>query len=139
MNFSKLISFGDGYAKQKVIDLRNPFWSDILNSWKGFINNTKIENLTEILYSPIWFNSNLLRGENLFIKNWYEKVLRTIIDLLNYNGDFYAFDEFKGMLNVQGAILDFQSVISKIPNGWKIKMNNFKNECRSLKYNKNQK
>ena len=46
MDFSKLTSFGDGYAKQKVIDLRNPFWTDILNSWKGFINNTKIENLT---------------------------------------------------------------------------------------------
>ena len=67
----------------------------------------------------------------MFIKNWYEKGVRTIIDLLNYTGDFYAFDEFKGMFNVQGTFLDFQSVISKIPNEWKIKMNNFKNECRS--------
>ena len=42
MDFSKLISFEDGYAKQKVKDLRNPFWIYILNSWKGFIDITKI-------------------------------------------------------------------------------------------------
>ena len=71
----------------------------------------------------------------MFIKNWYEKGVRTIVGLLNYNGDFYAFDEFKGMFSVQGTVLNFQSVISKIPNEWKIKMNNCKNECRSLKYN----
>ena len=73
IDFSKLFEFGDGYAEQKAQDLQNPFWKDLLQGWKTFIRSSKIENLTKMLYSPIWFNSNLNRGSNLFIKNWLER------------------------------------------------------------------
>ena len=56
-----------------------------------------------MLYSPIWFNSNLNRGANLFIKDWLERGVRSIIDLYNLNGELYTFGEFRELYNVQGT------------------------------------
>ena len=36
------------------------------------------------------------------------------------------FNEYKGMFNVQGTFLDFQSVIRKIPNESKVMIDNLK-------------
>ena len=48
----------------------------------------KPENLTQILHSPIWFDSEFHHGQNLFIKNWFEKGVKNVIDLLDDNGSF---------------------------------------------------
>ena len=48
IEFAKLFSLGDGYALHKIQELRNPFWTDILQSWKKFINCQKAENLSDI-------------------------------------------------------------------------------------------
>ena len=127
--------FGDAFAEQKAQDLQNPFWKDLLQGWKSFIRSSKIENLTKMLYSPIWFNSNLNRGGNLFIKNWFERGIRSIIDFYNLNGELYTFDEFRELYNVQGTFLDYQSVIRKIPNEWKVTIDNHKNEYINIRYN----
>ena len=47
IDFSKLFMFGDGFAEQKAQNLQNPLWKDILQGWKSFIRNSKIENLTK--------------------------------------------------------------------------------------------
>ena len=75
----------------------------MLLSWKQFCQAVEIETLDEILYSPIWFNSNLNRGHNLFIKEWYDKGLRNVIDLLNAEGQFYHFNELKDTYYIHGT------------------------------------
>ena len=55
----------------------------MLLSWKQFCQSVENETLEEILYSPIWFNSNLNRGHNLLFKEWHDKGIRNVIDLLN--------------------------------------------------------
>ena len=45
------------------------------------------------------------------------------------------FYEFKGMFNVQGTFLDFQSVIRKIPNESKAMIDNHINEYINIRYN----
>ena len=90
------------FSEQKAQDLQNPFWKDLLQGWKSFIRSSKIKNLTKMLYSSIWFNSNLNRGANLFNKNWFERGIRSIIDFYNLNGELNTFDEFRELYNVQG-------------------------------------
>ena len=75
--------------------------------------------IKQILCSPLWFNNNLIRGQNLYINNWFKKGIKQISDLLDINGNFYQFDVLKEMYGINGAFLDYQSLIHKIPNYWK--------------------
>ena len=74
-------------------------------------------------------------GGKFFIKNWYEKGIRNIVDLVNENGVFYDFNQFKTLFNVRGTILDFQGVINRIPQVWKNLLNNNIQTCIDMKYN----
>ena len=135
IEFAKLFSLGDGYALHITQELRNPFWVDILHSWKEFINCQKAESLSDILYSPVWFNSELQGGQNLFYKNWYDKGIRSILDIINVQGEFYNFADFKNAYGIRGTFLNFQAIINRIPNDWKNIINNNKEICREFKYN----
>ena len=50
----------------------------------------------------------------------FERGIGSIIDFYNLNGELYTFDELRELYNVQGTFLDYQSVIRKIPNEWKV-------------------
>ena len=65
INISSLLTKGGNYAHIKAYDINNPFRKDMLLSLEQFCQAVEIETLEEILYSPIWFNSNLNRGHNL--------------------------------------------------------------------------
>ena len=102
--------------------LRNFFWKDILVSWNKICNSVPIEKVEHILFSPIWFNSNITQGQNLFIKEWHRKGIKNIIDLLGLNGQFYHFEDLKHNFNIQGTFLDYLSVLRRIPAIWKTKI-----------------
>ena len=68
---------------------------DLLKNWMHFSKIIKIEKLEDILYSPIWYNSKLIQGQNFFIKEWYDKGVRQIIDLLDAEGKFYRYNDLK--------------------------------------------
>lgn len=134
IDITKVFTTGDNYATLSVNDINNPFWIDILQSWRFFCKSVKVESLEHILYSPIWLNSSLNQGHTLFIKQWYDKGIRNVIDLLNENGRFYEFEEFKQVYNIGGTFLDFQFVLRKIPNSWKNEININRARCEAIKY-----
>ena len=121
-----LFSLGDGYALHKIQELRNLFWIDILQSWKEFINCQKADNLSDILYSPVRFNSELQRGQSLFYKNWYDKGIRNTLDIINVKCEFYNFVDLKNTFGIRGTFLNYRALINRIPNDWKTKINNSK-------------
>ena len=51
IEFAKLFSLGDGYALHITQELRNPFWVDILHSWKSLLIAKK-QNPCRIFYIP---------------------------------------------------------------------------------------
>ena len=83
VDFGKLVIFGDGHAKLCASNLSNPFWIDVLNSWKAFLKCNPASQTEDVLNSPIWFNSDMQHGKKVFIKNWYEKGIRNIVYLVN--------------------------------------------------------
>ena len=52
--------------------------------------------------------------------------MKNICDLLNENGEFYQFEEFKQIYGIRGTILDYEYVLRKIPDQWKIILENNK-------------
>ena len=68
VDFRKLVSFGDRYAKRCALTLRNRFWIDVVNSWKTFLKCNAIDQVEDVLTAPIWLNSELYHGELLFHK-----------------------------------------------------------------------
>ena len=135
IDISSLLTKGGNYAHIKAYEINNPFWKDMLLSWKQFCQAVEIETLEEILYSPIWFNSNLNRGHNLFIKEWHDKGIRNVIDLLNAEGQFYHFNELKDTYDIHGTFLDYQSILRKLPAFWKNKINQNSVKCKNLRQN----
>ena len=135
VDFHKLLSCGSGYSIDLSKNLSNPFWKDCLNSWAKFCNVCKVESIKQILCSPLWFNNNLIRGQNLYINNWFKKGIKQISDLLVINGNFYQFDVLKEMYGINGIFIDYQSLIHKIPNYWKNMIINNRLVSIQRKYN----
>lgn len=96
---SDLVKLGIHYISLKVAEVTNPFWKDVLSSWLSYFKKVEISSIDEILYSPLWYN-NFFVDTSLFLKSWYEKHVFYVIDLLNNEGEFYDFTEFKRLFNV---------------------------------------
>ena len=65
----------------------------------------------------ILFNNKEIRIENktIFLKSWFENEILTIQDILNENGKFLSFNEFKQNYNVNCNFLIYFQVINAIP------------------------
>ena len=87
IEFGTLFNMGSGYPLQINKNLTNPFWKEILRHWNEFCDLVNVETVCQILNSPLWYNKNLTQGINYFIKNWYEKGIRLVSDLLDQNGN----------------------------------------------------
>ena len=66
-----------------------------LQHWNEFCDMVNVETVWQILDSPLWYNKKLIQGTHLLIKNWYEKSIRLVSDLLDQNGNFHNFGSFK--------------------------------------------
>ena len=76
----------------------------------------------QILDSPLWHNENIGRGKKTF-KDWHEKGIRVVFDIIGQNGEFYAFEQLKTMYNINGTFLDYQYLLNKIPRSWITQIN----------------
>ena len=65
----------------------------------------------------ILFNNKEIRIENktIFLKSWFENEILTIQDILNENGKFLSFNEFKQNYNVNCNFLIYFQIINAIP------------------------
>ena len=90
----------------------------MVESWTLFINSMKIKELEEIVYCPLWKNSHVSFNESLFIKDWYDKFIRNIMDIINENGLFCDLVELKRRYNIKGTYLDYTRLRKNIPKPW---------------------
>ena len=134
-NIGLICTMGDGYANSKVGEVQNSFWKDLLKSWIFFCKQVKIENLDDVLNSPIWLNSKLNQGQNFFIKDCYDKGVRQVLDLIDDTGQMYQFNDFKNKYNVNGTFLDYMSLLRKLPRKWINKVNENRILCQNIKWN----
>ena len=77
----------------------------------------------------------MTRGHTFYINEWFNKGVRLISDLVDLNGNIYQFQRFKDIYGVRGTFLDYQALITKIPNRWKNIINENKPYCITNAFN----
>ena len=96
IDFSKIVSLGDCHFKSISKKLSNPFWKDLTYSLYLFCIAVKPQGIEDILCSPIWCNSNFsLNNETFIFKDWFDKGIRNIFDIVDINGHLYNFESYK--------------------------------------------
>ena len=48
-------------------------------------------------------------------KNWFEKGVGNVFDIIDVNWNIYTFEQLKEIYNQKGTFLDYQRLIKKIP------------------------
>ena len=134
IDFHKLFTLGIGYAKTLSQNMQNPFWKDVLQNWAEFCKEFKIESIRQVLDSPLWYNQNAVNGNNFFIRDWYEKGIKFVSDIIDDEGNLYNFEALKAKYNLRGTILDFRAFIRRLPELWKNLINDNRITCMLTKF-----
>ena len=95
----------------------------------------KIKELGKIVYCPLCKNSHVSFNRSFFIKDWYAKGIKNIKDIINENGLFCDFVEFKPKYNIKGTYLDYTRLLRNIPKPLKEIINVKPDKCAKFKNN----
>ena len=71
INFHTLFSLGGTYAVKQSYDLHSRSWKNKMPLWAEFCNTLPVENIGQVLESPLWYNENIRRGK-VFSKDWHD-------------------------------------------------------------------
>ena len=54
----QVVSLGGEFARSLAINIKNPFWKDILISCADFCREVKSEEIKSVLRAQLWFNTH---------------------------------------------------------------------------------
>lgn len=64
-------------------------------------SNQISESNNNIIFSPIWHNSNIkVEKKSMFYKEWYKKSVKIVKDLLHNDGSFLSKSDFEKRFNL---------------------------------------
>ena len=105
---------GHAALRRKATRIKNKFWSEVLFALADF----KEVYRGEVTTSPIFF-SDVTKFKYTWIKEWYEKGVRTLNDLLKADGTLMGYDEIKETYKINASFLDYESLLRSVPMKWK--------------------
>ena len=85
----------------KKID--NPFWKCVVNSVLEIQNEFKPKTMTDLTGLPIWNNSTF---NKLNYKNWTDKCIYLIGDILSENTEFLSLNDLNKINGIQTNYLE---------------------------------
>ena len=99
----------------------NPFLREILKTWCNMNSNSQVENIDEVAEQILWWNSNIkINKQVVFYKNYINEGVRKVKDVVNDDGTFLTYAEFKERHpGVVTNFLIYHGLISAIPRDWK--------------------
>jgi hypothetical protein len=110
-----LVIYGDYFLEIKKEKVTNMFWKDVLCSWALVQKNQKLQNTEDIQGLNIWYNTNILLNNKPFIyKNFINKGVIFISDILDEEGDFLTFESFTNKYNINTHFLNYASLINAV-------------------------
>ena len=103
--------------------LFNHFWKDVFTHWIDFkcnyLSNLPLSN-DNILTQSLWFNDNItVNNSSVWYKAWDKKGVRFVNDLLNVDGQFLSFIDFKNRYDIDIDFLTYYGLIHAIKDNWK--------------------
>jgi hypothetical protein len=80
----------------------NLFWKDVFRVYEQFRYKIKPQSSAEVLSEPLFFNNNLKINNNyIYYKNWMQKSVNCIGNLIDDRGHFYTYQEFTRKYDIQ--------------------------------------
>ena len=108
---------GQTALRKKVPHIKNQFWREVLSALADFRDVYMLDE-HQLSASAIFF-SDVTKFKCTWIKEWHERGVRTLNDLLKFDGTLLTHEEMKQMYNVQGTFLDFNALINSLPVEWR--------------------
>ena len=115
----KLIESTENIDIEKLVFLgppnkcKNPFWKEIFEAWTEMLNKLKPKNEEEFLTDSLWNNGNIKIGSrSVFYKDWADKGILLINDLVDNEGKFMSFEQCKNIYEIKSNFLVYNGVIS---------------------------
>ena len=80
-----------------------------------FNNSLEIKTWQDFHQLPLWYNSLFKIGGNSFMyRNYFDKEITIVNDLLNDNGDFSNFDTFTEKFGINTNFLQYNNIFNSI-------------------------
>jgi len=108
----------------KLLDLKDPpaFYKNVLAVWQELNSRDPID-AKEIQQEILWNNRFILIGaKSIYYKTWTNKGILKVCNLLDTQGHFHCFEDFKCKFGVRCTFLDYAGVLAAIPKLWKSKI-----------------
>jgi hypothetical protein len=100
-------------------DIKDKFYNELISTWCKLNFHTPSDCI-DIVNELIWNNSNItIDGKTIKYKVWKEAGLKYIQDLLTEEGALASQEYLENRYNLKFKALQYQSLISAIPNTWK--------------------
>ena len=109
------------YLKVVIEKLKHqPFWVAVIKAWMKYKKTVKNEFVTSVLEEPLWGNDNILiKKKPIFNNILVNRNFKFVNDLLNDQGGFINWCQFKAKAVSRITFLDYINIITAIPQKWK--------------------
>lgn len=96
----------------------NPFWKDVFKAWTSL---TDMEEHQDHPHSETLFYNDSIRvaKKTIFNKEWIDKGIRYINDILGDNGQLMDWNQFSIKFNIRDQAFKYISLIHAVPKNWK--------------------
>ena len=107
--------FGNLFIQKQALSIRNPFWKDVCNAYNHLLTNYC--NVPSC--QPLWKSCLIkINNSSVYYKQWYDKGVRFVNDLLDNNGSFLSFDEFQTKYNITTNFIQYYGLCRSIKDGF---------------------
>ena len=117
LNLNKITIYGNKYTKTIINQVKNKFWKDVLESYSKLIEMNIPQSEEEFLSCPIFFNNNItIDNKAIFNKNWANKSILFINDLIDNSGNIYNLQELEQKYDIKSNFLTHHSITTAVKN-----------------------
>ncbi len=114
IDIEKLFSLGTKYAEEKLPEM-NLFWKDVFKAYLELNSKNEFRSPDTFLASSLFYNDNLKIGrEVIYFRQFYEKGIRFINDMINTNNNFFTLPEFQQHSGININFLQYHGLVSSL-------------------------
>jgi hypothetical protein len=104
----------------------SPFYMQLLETWEKTKEEPK-EDPFKLRREVIWLNKNILiKKHEILYKDWHNKGILLLHDILKENGEFKSLNEINDEFNMTASCMEFNALKSAIPNKWRLDLKKMK-------------
>ena len=113
--FKHFLKYGSSYITKQLHIISNPFWKEVLISYKEICQKIKVDQDNQCHSIPLWYNPDIkVGGKPVYYKKWLAAGVVMLGDLFNAEGQFYSYRDFIHIFNVNTNFLEYQGLLAAV-------------------------